>query len=72
LVEQLRSFAESHRHTLLELSMAWLVAKPAIASVIAGAKTAEQVKANASSVAWRLTEADLAAVDGILTAKAHG
>jgi aryl-alcohol dehydrogenase-like predicted oxidoreductase len=72
LVEQLRSFAESHGHTLLELSMAWLVAKPAIASVIAGAKTAEQVKANASSVAWRLTEADLAAVDGILTAKAHG
>jgi len=72
LVEQLRGFAESHGHTLLELSMAWLAAKPAIASVIAGAKTAEQMKANASSVAWRLTEADLAAVDGILTAKAHG
>jgi len=72
LVEQLRGFAESHGHTLLELAMAWLAAKPAIASVIAGAKTAEQVKANASSVAWRLTEADLAAVDGILTAKAHG
>jgi aryl-alcohol dehydrogenase-like predicted oxidoreductase len=71
-VEQLRGFAESRGHTLLELSMAWLAAKPAIASVIAGAKTAEQVKTNASSVAWRLTEADLAAVDGILTAKAHG
>ena len=72
LVEQLRGFAESRGHALLELSMAWLAAKPAIASVIAGAKTAEQVKANASSVAWRLTEAEVAAVDGILTAKAHG
>jgi len=56
----------------LELSMAWLAVKPVIASVIAGAKTAEQVKTNASSVAWKLTEADAAAVDGILTAKAHG
>jgi len=72
LVEQLRGFAESRGHALLELSMAWLAAKPAIASVIAGAKTAEQVKANASSVAWRLTEAEVAAVDGSLTAKAHG
>ncbi len=73
LAEQLRGFAESRGHTLLELSMAWLAAKPAIASVIAGAKTPEQVKANALAVAWRLTEADLAAVDGILSAKAsHG
>ena len=72
LVEQLRGFAESRGHTLLELAMAWLASKSVIASVIAGAKTPEQVKANASSVAWRLTDADVAAVDGILTAKAHG
>jgi len=72
LAERLRGFAESHGRTLLELSMAWLAVKPVIASVIAGAKTAEQVKTNASSVAWKLTEADAAAVDGILTAKVHG
>ena len=72
LVEQLISFAESRGHTLLELSMAWLAAKNVIASIIAGAKTPEQVKANASAVAWRLTEADVTAVDGILTATAHG
>jgi len=72
LVEQLRSLAESRGHTLLELSMAWLAAKKVIASIIAGAKTPEQAKANASSVAWHLTETDQAAVDGILSAKAHG
>lgn len=72
LVEQLRGFAESRGHTLLELAMAWLAAKSVIASVIAGAKTAEQVKANASSVAWRLTAGDVTAVDGILAAAAHG
>jgi len=66
LVDALRQFAESRGHTLLELAMSWLASKPVIASIIAGAKTPEQVKANASSVNWRLTEADLAAVNGIL------
>jgi aryl-alcohol dehydrogenase-like predicted oxidoreductase len=72
LVEQLRGFAESRGHALLELSMAWLAAKSSISSIIAGAKTPDQVKANAGAVAWRLSDADVAAVDGILTAKAHG
>jgi aryl-alcohol dehydrogenase-like predicted oxidoreductase len=72
LVEQLRGFAESRGHTLLELAMSWLAAKPAIASIIAGAKTPEQVKANALSVGWRLTDADVAAVDGLRTSTAHG
>ncbi|HEV8414848.1 MAG TPA: aldo/keto reductase [Bryobacteraceae bacterium] len=66
LAEQLRGFAESRGHTLLELAMAWLASKRMIASVIAGAKTPEQVKANAAAVAWRLTDADLAAVNSIL------
>jgi len=66
LVDALRQFAESRGHTLLELAISWLASKPVIASIIAGAKTPEQVKANASSVDWRLTEADLAAVNSIL------
>ena len=73
LVEQLRGFAESRGRTLLELAMAWLTSKPVIASVIAGAKTPEQVKANASAVAWRLSEADVVAVNSILEpAKQNG
>jgi len=72
LVEQLRGLAESRGHTLLELAMSWLAAKREIASIIAGAKTPEQVKANASAAACRLTSADVAAVDGLLTSKAHG
>ena len=70
LVEALRQFAESRGHTLLELAMSWLASKPAIASIIAGAKTPEQARANASSVNWRLSEADLAALNGTLTAAA--
>jgi aryl-alcohol dehydrogenase-like predicted oxidoreductase len=72
LVEQLRGFAESRGQTLLELAMSWLASRSVISSVIAGAKSPVQVKANASAVARRLTDADVAAVDGILTAAAHG
>ena len=71
LTEQLLGFAESRGHTLLELAMSWLASKRVIASIIAGAKTQEQVKANASAVAWRLTEADLASVEGILEPAPH-
>jgi aryl-alcohol dehydrogenase-like predicted oxidoreductase len=70
LVEELRSFAEFRRHTLLELAMGWLASKASIASIIAGAKTPEQVKANASAVEWRLSVADVTAVNEIL-AGAH-
>ena len=71
LAQELRGFAESRGHTLLELAMSWLASKRAVASVIAGAKTPDQVRANAAAVAWRLSQADLDQVDGILTAKAH-
>jgi aryl-alcohol dehydrogenase-like predicted oxidoreductase len=52
---------------MLELAVSWLAAQPAVASVIAGAKSLEQVKANASAAGWRLTAEDLAAIEAILT-----
>jgi aryl-alcohol dehydrogenase-like predicted oxidoreductase len=64
-VEALIDFAESRGHTLLELAVSWLLQKPAVASVIAGATTAEQVQVNASAVNWHLTQEDLDAVDAI-------
>ena len=52
--EALSRFAASHGHTLLELAMSWLASHPAVASVIAGAKTPEQAKSNAAAADWRL------------------
>ncbi len=66
LAGKLTTFAESHGHTLLELAFAWLLAQETVASVIAGATKAEQVKANAGAVNWRLSSADLQQVDRIL------
>jgi aryl-alcohol dehydrogenase-like predicted oxidoreductase len=67
LVEELIRFAESRRHTILELAFSWLLMRPAVASVIAGATKVEQIAANVSAAGWALTRDDLAEVDRILS-----
>ena len=66
LAEALTAFAESRRHSLLELAFSWLAARPQVCSVIAGAKTPEQVRANSAAASWKLTAADLAELDRIM------
>jgi aryl-alcohol dehydrogenase-like predicted oxidoreductase len=58
--DKLREFAESRGHTLLELAFAYLIHHREVASVIAGAKSADQVKANAAAVSWKLSDSDYA------------
>ena len=65
LVEELVHFAESRRHTVLELAFAWLLAHPAVVSVIAGATRPEQIRANAATADWTLTPEERAAVDAL-------
>jgi aryl-alcohol dehydrogenase-like predicted oxidoreductase len=65
-VEALIQFAETRGHTLLELAMSWLACEPTVASVIAGAKSAEQVQQNAKAVNWQLSADETAKVDAIM------
>jgi aryl-alcohol dehydrogenase-like predicted oxidoreductase len=65
IVEKLMQFAESRGHSLLDLANSWLAARPAVASVIAGAKTPDQVRTNAAAVGWKLTAAELSAIDAL-------
>jgi aryl-alcohol dehydrogenase-like predicted oxidoreductase len=68
LVERLTAFAEQHGRTILELAMSWLASQPEIATVIAGATTAEQVRENAEAVeAWRLGDDEFAEIDDLLS-----
>lgn len=67
-VESLIQFAESHGKTLLDLAFSWLASHAQIPSVIAGAKSAEQVRANAQAASWKLSAADLSEIDRILQA----
>ena len=63
-VERLEERAEALGHTVLELAIGGLAAIEGIASVIAGATTPEQVRANAAAGAWRPTAAELETVVG--------
>jgi aryl-alcohol dehydrogenase-like predicted oxidoreductase len=53
-IETLATFAEERGHTLLELAIGGLLAQPPVGSVIAGATSPEQVKANAAAADWEL------------------
>ncbi|WP_374471811.1 aldo/keto reductase [Phenylobacterium sp.] len=61
-VERLTAWAEARGHTLLELAFAWLLGQPVVSSVIAGATTPDQVRANAAAAAWALTPDEVAEV----------
>ena len=65
-VEALIAFARSRSYSLLELAFSWLAARPEVCSIIAGAKTPDQLRANSVAASWKLTPADLAEVDKIL------
>jgi aryl-alcohol dehydrogenase-like predicted oxidoreductase len=65
-IEALSTYGEERGHSLLEVAISGLAARPAVTSVIAGATTADQVHANAAAGAWILTPADLASLDEIL------
>src|SRR6266403_1497893 len=65
IVEKLQAFAQSRGHTLLELAFSWLLARPQVASVIAGATRLEQVEQNVKAIGWTLSADELAEIDGI-------
>ncbi len=63
-IDRLTAWAQARGHTVLELAIAWLLAKPTVASVISGATTAGQAQANAAAT-WRLAPDEVAEVDAI-------
>jgi aryl-alcohol dehydrogenase-like predicted oxidoreductase len=65
-IEALTAYGKERGHSLLDVAIAGLAAQPAVTSVIAGATTPDQVRANAAAGQWRLTADDVAALDRIL------
>ena len=64
-LEALERFANEHRLTLLQVAIGGLLARPAVASVIAGATKPEQVRANVEAAEWEPTPADVTALDAL-------
>jgi aryl-alcohol dehydrogenase-like predicted oxidoreductase len=65
-VESLAGWADSQGVTLLDVAVGGLAAVPGCASVIAGAMTAEQVKANAVAGEWVPSDAQQAEIDRLV------
>jgi aryl-alcohol dehydrogenase-like predicted oxidoreductase len=63
IVERLEDFCARRGHSLLELAFSWLLARPPVASVIAGASKPEQLEQNVKAAGWALTPDDLAEID---------
>ncbi|GAA5096500.1 aldo/keto reductase [Microbacterium yannicii] len=65
-LEAFQAFCDDRDITMLEATFGWLLSHPALSSVIAGATTPEQVRANAAAAsAWTPSEDDLATIDGL-------
>ncbi|MFH8250890.1 aldo/keto reductase [Microbacterium sp. B2969] len=65
-LEAYQAFCDERGISMLDATMGWFLARPVIASVIAGATSPEQVRANAAAAtAWTPGANDLAAIDEI-------
>ena len=64
-VEKLEEFAAANGCTMLNIAFGWLLNKPYISSVIAGATKPEQIEQNAKAAEWRPTADQLKQIDTI-------
>jgi len=65
VLEKLEAFCAQRGHTMLELSVNWLLGRPGVASVIAGATKPEQVEQNVKAAGWRLSQSEIDEIDRI-------
>jgi aryl-alcohol dehydrogenase-like predicted oxidoreductase len=63
IIDRLREFCAKRGRTLSELAFGWLLSKPIVGCVIAGASAPEQIHQNAAAISWRLDAAEMAEVD---------
>ena len=69
-LEALETYAHERGHSVLELAFAWLLAYPAVATVIAGVARPGQALTNATASGWQLDRADADEIVRLLTAAA--
>lgn len=63
IIDTLKLLAERHCVEPAQIALAWLLSRPAVTSVIAGVKRADQLIANLKALDVILSEADLAQLD---------
>jgi len=64
-IEAVEKYAEARDLSVLDVAIAGLAAQPAVASVISGATSGDQVRANAAALRWVPTAEDLVELDEV-------
>ncbi len=65
-IEAYRAFCDARGISMLTATFGWLLSRPSLTSVIAGATTPEQVTQNASAgTGWRPTPAEAEEIEGL-------
>jgi len=62
-VEKIRTIVDRYHKPMAQVAVNWLLAKPAVATVITGAKNKEQVIQNVAAAEWKLESEDVIALD---------
>lgn len=65
-IDRIAVWCEQHGLAITDVAFAWLLTKPVVASVMAGATRPEQVLANANAASLRLTVSQIAELEALL------
>ena len=64
-LEAYQAFCDARGITMLQATFGWMLAQPGLASVIAGATSAEQIIANVAAAQWVPTDAEVTEIGAI-------
>lgn len=64
-VEKLQAIADANGNTVLDMAFGWLLSRPYVSCVIAGATRPAQVEANVKAAAWRPTAEIARRIDAV-------
>jgi aryl-alcohol dehydrogenase-like predicted oxidoreductase len=64
-IEVAVAIGEEHKVSAAQVALAWLVAKPAVTSVIVGARTTEQLRDNLAAADLQLSAQEIAQLDAV-------
>lgn len=65
IVRTLEDWARARERSLVDVAIAWLLARPAVSTVITGVTKPEQVETNAAAAAWAMTAEEVAEVTAL-------
>lgn len=69
VVEQLKTFASDHGHSVAQLALAWVLGHPAVTVGLVGMRNETELAENVAAADWRLTHSERAEIDAIFAAE---